>query len=211
MKFSKRRRSKPIGARLAASMAISLCFSGCAKFFPDPKLTNVAVLPTSPTIAVGKTQQMEAVGTYDDGHKESITDGVSWTTSSDQIASLSSTGLVTGVSVGSATISATASFQSGSTSVSVTVADLKAISINPSNSSVSSGKSQQFAAIGTLQNGNTVDVTTSVTWTSSNTAAATINSSGLASAQTVSSSATTNITAKSGSITSNTAVLTVSP
>jgi uncharacterized protein YjdB len=198
-----------LAAILLGLLVILLPLVGCNGFFVDPALTAVTVTPSSPSVAVGETQQMTATGTYDDGSKQSITDGVSWTTSDASVATVSATGLVKGVATGSVTISATASALSGSTTVTVTASTLTSISITPTSVSLSSGQSQQFTAIGLLQNGNTLNMTTSVTWTSSNTAAATIDSSGLAVAKTVTTSTTTNITAQSGSVTSNTAVITV--
>jgi trimeric autotransporter adhesin len=182
---------------------------GCKGFFIGPTLSTVTLAPSTPSVAVGKTQQMTATGTYDTSSTETVTDSASWASSDVTIATVSSTGLVTGIASGSATISATLDGVSGSTTVNVTVANLASISITPASQSISSGSTQQYTAIGVLQNGNTVDLTNSVTWTSSNTAAATIASSGLATALSVSSTETTNIAAQSGSITSNTAVLTV--
>jgi len=193
------------------STVIVVGMIGCKGFFIGPTLSSVSVAPSTPSIAIGKTQQMTATGTYDNGSTDNITDSASWATSDVSIATVSSMGLVTGVSQGSATISATLDGITGSTTVTITVANLASISITPTSKSISSGETQQYTAIGILQNGNTVDLTDSVTWTSSNTATATIDSSGLATAKTVSSAATTNITAKSGSITSNTVVLTVEP
>jgi uncharacterized protein YjdB len=196
-------------------IAMSLCMLsvviiiGCKGFFIGPTLTTVTLAPSTPSVAVGKTQQMTATGTYDNSSTETVTDSASWASSDVTIATVSSTGLVTGVASGSATISATLDGVTGSTTVNVTVANLSSISVTPATQSVSSGATQQYTAVGILQNGTTVDLTSSVTWTSSNTAAATIDSSGLATALSVSSTETTNITAQSGSITSNTAVLTV--
>jgi uncharacterized protein YjdB len=203
------------GAALSRSLRFWICtviavgMVGCKGFFIGPTLTTVTVAPSTPSVAIGKTQQMTATGTYDNSSTETITDSASWASSDVTIATVSSTGLVTGVTSGSATISATLDGISGSTTVNVTVANLASISITPASQSISSGATQQYTAIGVLQNGNTVDLTSSVTWTSSNTAAATIDSSGLATALTVTSTESTNITAQSGSITSNTAVLTV--
>ncbi|HEY4047436.1 MAG TPA: Ig-like domain-containing protein [Acidobacteriaceae bacterium] len=182
---------------------------GCKGFFIGPKLTTVTLAPSTPSVGVGKTQQMTATGTYDDSSTATITDSASWSSSDVATATVGSTGLVTGVASGSATISATFAAISGSTTVNVTVANLASISITPATQSIASGATQQYTAIGVLQNGNTVDLTSSVTWKSSNTAVATIVSSGLATAKTVTSTQTTNITAQSGSITGNTAVLTV--
>jgi hypothetical protein len=203
------------GAAIIMTTAASLCvlsvsvIVGCKGFFIGPTLTTVTLAPSTPSVAVGKTQQMTATGTYDNSSTETITDTAGWASSDVTIATVSSTGLVTGVASGSVTISATSGGVSGSTTVNVTVANLASISITPASQSISSGATQQYTAIGILQNGTTVDLTSSVTWSSSNTAVATIDSAGLATAQSVSSTGTTDITAKSGSITSNTAVLTV--
>jgi uncharacterized protein YjdB len=188
----------------------ALMTAGCKNFFIGPTLTTVAVSPSMPSIAVGKAQQMVATGTYDNGTTDKVTDSAGWSTSDSTIATVSSTGLVAGVASGNATISATLNGLSGSTTVTITVANLSSISITSTSQSVSSGQTAQFTATGLLQNGNTVDLTDSVTWTSSNTAVATIDSSGLVTAQTVTSTETTNVTAKSGSITSNVITLTVS-
>ncbi len=188
---------------------LAVAVTSCKGFFIGPTLTTVTVTPATPSVTVGNTQQMIATGTYDDGSTDNLSDSASWTSSDTSIATVGSTGLVKGISEGTATISATSGAISGSTTVTVTVANLKSISVTPSSASISSGATQQFDAVGILQDGTTVDLTSSVTWTSSNTAVATIDSSGLATALTVSSTETTNITAQSGSITSNTAVLTV--
>jgi hypothetical protein len=203
------------GAAAISMIALLLCaligpaIFGCKGFFIGPKLTTVALAPSTPSVAVGKTQQMSATGTYDNSSTETITDSAGWSSSDVSIATVSSTGLVTGVASGSATISATLAGVSGSTTVNITVANLASISITPATQSIVGGATQQYTAVGILQNGNTADLTSSVTWTSSNTAAATIDSSGLASALSPTSNETTNITAGSGSITSNTATLTV--
>jgi uncharacterized protein YjdB len=198
-------------SRLAALAFGVLPIAGCKNFFIGPTLTTVTVSPSTPSVAISKTQQMVATGTYDNGAIDNVTDSANWSTSDNSIATVSSTGLVTGVAAGTATISATLNGLSGSTPVTVTVSNLSSISITSTTQSLSSGQTAQFTATGILQNGTTVNLTDSVTWTSSNNSVATIESSGLATAQTVSSTTTTTITAKSGSITSNAITLTVSP
>jgi hypothetical protein len=61
---------------------------------------------------------------------------------------------------------------------------LSFIAVTPSNSTITVGATQQFKATGTFQDGSTQDVTSQVTWTSSNTAA-TITTSGLVTGQNV--------------------------
>ena len=176
-----------IFSRLALAFGV-LSIAGCKNFFVGPTLTTVTVSPSTPSVAVGQTQQMVATGTYDNGVTDTVTDSASWSAAVNAIATVSSTGLVTGVASGTATISATLDGLSGSTTVTATVA-------NTTSQSLSSGQTAQFTATGILQNGNTVNLTGSVTWTSSNTSVGTIDSSGLATAQTVSRTATTTITA----------------
>ena len=57
---------------------------------------------------------------------------------------------------------------------------LTAIAVTPGTPSVAAGRTQQFTATGTFSNGETRDITSLVTWTSSTTPVSTINSAGLA-------------------------------
>ena len=59
---------------------------------------------------------------------------------------------------------------------------LSSIAVTPANPSVVAGATQQFTATGTYSDGSSQNLTSSVAWTSTSTAVATINSSGLASA-----------------------------
>ena len=86
-----------------AILFIAFCaplITGCKNFFIGPTLTTVTVAPSTPSIAVGKTQQMSATGTYDNGSTDTITDSASWASSEISIATASSKGLVTGVASG---------------------------------------------------------------------------------------------------------------
>jgi uncharacterized protein YjdB len=81
------------------------------------------------------------------------------------------------------------------------------LALSPTSAQIKPGANTQFSATATYGNNSTGDVSSSVTWTSSNISIATINSSGLATAVAI---GTTNITAKSGSVVSPIAKLTVS-
>jgi uncharacterized protein YjdB len=203
------RRSAPKHALFLGFGCLILMCVGCGKFFVGAPLTSLLIGPLNPTVSVGHIQQMDATGVYEDNSRQAITNQADWTSSDTAIATVSSSGLVTGVAIGTATISAYDLGYSASTTVTVTDADLISISISPTSATINSGQSQQFTAIGLLQTGRTVDLTKSVTWTSSSTSVATIDSYGLAVGASVSSLSTTDITAKSGNITSNIATLTV--
>lgn len=82
---------------------------------------------------------------------------------------------------------------------------LLSIAVTPSAPSLSTGKTQQFTATGTFSDGTSQNLTTAATWSSSDTAVATINNAGLATAAAAGSTA---ITAASGNIKGST-ILTV--
>ncbi len=170
-----------------------------------PVLISLTLTPSAPSIAKGTTQQLQAIGTYSDGSTQNLTTSVQWQSSATVIATVSSIGLVSGISSGNAQI--WASLGSTSTLVTLTVspATLVSLAISPTVASVASGTGQQFHAIGTLSDGSTQDLTTAVTWSSSTGSVATVNNAGLASSLGVGIST---IGAHSGAV-SATAALTV--
>jgi hypothetical protein len=88
-----------------------------------------------------------------------------------------------------------------------TAPTLTSIAVTPANPSVQTGATQQFTATGTYSDSTTQNITSQVTWSSSDTAVATINSAGLATGV---DTGTTTISAAQGSISGNT-TLTVQP
>lgn len=196
---------------VAFTALIVTAFSiGCNGFFVDPTLQTITVTPTTPAVVAGNTLQMIATGSYNDGSTKNISGSVTWTTDDTSIATISSTGLLTGVSQGKVTITATSATISGPTTATIQVAGLQSITLDPPSASISSAGTQAFKATGHLQNGDTPDLSDSVTWNSSDVTVATIDTGGLATALTVTQISTTTITATSGTV-SATATLTVSP
>jgi chitodextrinase len=194
-------------SREVKSVAVS--GTGLATADPAATLKSIAVTPASPSIRSSQTQQFTATGTYSDSSTKNITTSVTWASSNTGVATIgSSTGLAMGVTAGTAKITATlGSVVSPSDSLTVTAATLKSIAVTPSNPSISPSQTQQFTATGTYSDGSTKNITTSVTWASSNTAVATIGtSSGLATSVTA---GTSQITATLGTVVSPSDSLTV--
>lgn len=81
--------------------------------------SSIAIIPQNPKITVGLTQQFAATETYSDGTNSVITNSAQWTSSDNTIATVSATGLATGVSSGNVTITATSGTVSGSTTLTV--------------------------------------------------------------------------------------------
>jgi trimeric autotransporter adhesin len=166
-----------------------------------PGLVSIAVTPYSPVIPAGFTQQFQAVGTYTDGSTQNLTASVAWSSDTPTVVTVASTGVASAVSIGNANITATSGAVAGSTPFSVSSPVLISVSISPSGITISSGATQQFVAVGTFSDGSTLNLTSSVSWSSSTPGIASISASGLATGV-VAGSVT--ITATMGSITSTT-------
>ena len=82
-------------------------------------LVSIAVTPANPTISVGGTQQFTATGTYSSGPTQDITGSVTWSSGTPATATINSSGLATGVAVGSTTISAILSGKTGTATLNV--------------------------------------------------------------------------------------------
>lgn len=194
---------------LLFSVALTSC--GSSKSSNSSMPSSITITPPSPSIASNMTQQLTATGTYPDGTTKDITSSVTWTSSSTTVATINSSGLATGVKVGSTTITATIyggiNSMSKTTTLTITAAALSSIAITPVSVPILIAITQQFTATGTYSDGTTNDITSTTTWTSSSTSVATINSSGLATAV---SAGSTTITATSGNISGTTTLTTVS-
>jgi len=69
-------------------------------------LTSIAVTPGGSTITLPGTQQMVATGTFSDTHTSDLTSTATWVSSIPGVATVSATGLVTGISAGVTNITA---------------------------------------------------------------------------------------------------------
>ena len=100
--------------------------------------------------------------------------------------------VVTTPGEGSAVVTASLNGSSATATVTVTPAEVVLLTLSPQNPSLFIGESQPFTVTGTYTDGTTQDLTTTVTWTSSDGTKATITSGGVAAALAV---GTTTITA----------------
>ena len=171
-----------------------------------PAPLSITITPAVFSIASGQNKQLSAVGVYSDGTLQDVTSQVTWNSLSTTYATVDSSGLVTGISAGSSTITATIGSIHGTAIATVSSALLTSIVITPATASIATGQSQPFTASGIFSDGSTTDITNSVTWNSSAASVATVDALGLATGV---SAGAANITASSGSVTSSPAVLTV--
>ncbi|MEW5250450.1 beta strand repeat-containing protein [Microbulbifer discodermiae] len=172
-------------------------------------LTAIQVTPASNSLAKGNSQQLTAQGTFSDGTTADLTSSVAWTSSDTNIVTVDSSGELTAVDEGNATVSASQDgIVSNTATVTITGAVLTALQVTPATIRLARGNSQQLAAMGTYSDGSTADLTNSVAWTSSNTATITINTLGQAVAVGLGNA---EISASQNGIASNTAAVTVTP
>ncbi|WP_299495634.1 Ig-like domain-containing protein [uncultured Shewanella sp.] len=169
-------------------------------------LTDIQITPVSVILNKGRIQQLTATGTYSDGTSSDISNAVSWVSDDTSVATVTTIGLVTGVSVGSATVSATLDSISGNSSVTVSAATLAAIQITPASVTLNRANSEQLTATGTYSDDTTADITNLVSWLSDNTSTATVTTAGQVTGVSVGS---TQVSATLDSISSNDSSVTV--
>ena len=151
---------------------------------PPPVVATVMVSPPEASIEEGQEQQFVAMAVTSDGL--AIPDvEFTWMSSDDNIATVSSMGLATGISAGDATITATAGVVSGSAKLTVTEAPppppvVATVMVSPPEASIEEGQEQQFEATALTDDGMTIPGT-EFAWTSSDENVATVDSNGLAS------------------------------
>ncbi len=141
-------------------------------------LQSIAVAPQGPTLALGATQQLTATGTYADGTQVDLTDGAIWTSGNPSAATVSPSGLVTGVAAGLSPVTASIGSVSGSTTVTVVAPTLVAVAVTPATATLPAGQTEQLTATGTYSDGSGQNITTSAIWLSSSGVVAVSNSAG---------------------------------
>ena len=187
-------------------LGLALVLAGCA----SPSLVSITITPNVQYFSFGSglTVQFTAIGTFAQGnHPKStrdITNEVTWKSNTPDIATISSTGLMTTTGAAYGTTNVTASMNgfgglitanatanvcapgqtvtsTGCTTPSTGGQNFASIAIIPTSQTVLSvNETGQFIAIGSLDGGNITDLTNTVQWKSSDVKVATIDASGLA-------------------------------
>ena len=149
---------------------------------PPPVVTTVAVSPPSASVQVGTTTTLSA--TVKDQQGNVMTgQTIAWSTDNAAAATVNSSGVVSGVAAGSATIAAASSGVSGTATITVTTAPppppvVTTVTVSPTTAAVNVGANTTLTATVKDQNGNVMTGQT-VTWSTNNAPVATVNSSGV--------------------------------
>jgi hypothetical protein len=141
-----------------------------------PDVATVTVAPAISTIGPGVTVQLQA--TIKDANGATLSDRqVTWSSSDDAIATVSPSGLVTGVADGTATMTGTSEGKSGTASVVVQV-PVASVVVEPDAAALASTETVQLVAATLDAAGNTL-TDRQVTWSSDNTGVAAVSETGL--------------------------------
>ncbi len=148
-------------------------------------LLSIAISPATASVRVGQKYPFTATGTFDNQTTADITNVVTWTSSDTSIATISnaagSNGVATGVVASTTAVTITAAMSGRTATASLTVTEPRIVSIQIAPSAaqtIAPGARQAYTITGVYENGTTAGALTGVTWTSSNTAVATIAANG---------------------------------
>jgi hypothetical protein len=167
-----------VSARRSFPLAALLTLAACAGDSTGPQsVASVDVSPTALTLAAGATAPL--AGIPRDGSGRALTDRtVAWASQTPGVATVSANGIVTGVSAGSATITAASEGQEGSATVTVLPPPAASVHVTPVEFSLLPGDTLRLVAVARdAQDGILPGVT--FTWLSDDVSVASVSATGL--------------------------------
>ncbi len=198
-----------------AALALLALAVGCRGFFVKPTISSISVTPVNQTIFVGGTNntlQMSAFGTFNDGSSGNAS--VTWSIDPTSVATISPSGLVTAVAIGTATVTGTSTQNptiSGTQTVNVSECVTSITFDKTSGTITTNAPTLTITATGVFCSGGTGGVNSIATWTSDNSSLATVSAGTVTMTAGNTTAGVVHITATIGNVTSPTATITVSP
>ena len=196
----------PGSASITARTANGITGTAIITVFAVPAV--VQLTPPTASVAVGATQNISAVVRDAAGTQITPTPALTWSTSASTVATVSSAGVVSAVSPGTATITArTSSGVAGTTTITV-FAVAATLQLTPSP--VSIGIEQMLQLVATVRDatGAQITPTPALTWESSALTVATVSTSGVVTGVSFGSAT---VTARTANGTAGSATVTVAP
>ncbi|OLD40215.1 MAG: hypothetical protein AUI57_00425, partial [Candidatus Rokubacteria bacterium 13_1_40CM_2_68_8] len=140
-------------------------------------VASVTVIPSPATVYLGATLRL--VATLRDVNGNPLSGRtVVWTSSTGAVAAVDSTGMVSGIALGSANITATSEGQSATAPLTVSNVPVASVVVAPSVANILVGDTVQLTATA-RDSASAVLAGRAITWSSSNPSVATVSSSGL--------------------------------
>jgi len=165
-------------ALAAGTTVISAAFGGVTQstdmVVTAPTLQSLAIEPANASLLSLTRRGYRAIGSFSDGTSRDISSEVTWSSGSPLVAEIDATsGQLTALAQGTASISATLGAASATTGLTVTGGNLTSIQISPLNPALvhptstlagAVGTTRRMTALGNFSNGTQRDITEMVTW-----------------------------------------------
>lgn len=192
------------GSTVATAVAVAdTTRRGRATILVVPAVRSIAISPTSLSLAPTESFTFAVAVTGDPGASQAAI----WRSSDPSTVSISGTGVVTGVRIGSATITALAAGDTTKRATAlVTVRNAPLVTVSPNSVSLQTGQQRTLTATVSAEGG----ASTAVTWSSNAPAVATVGTDGVVTAVSV-GSATITATSVADPTRSASATVTVVP
>jgi uncharacterized protein YjdB len=166
-------------------------------------VATVTVTPGTANLVLGITPTQQLTAATKDANGNVLTGRtIAWVSSNAAAATVDGNGLVTAVAAGGATITATSEGQSGTSSITVTIAPVASVTVSTPTTPMIVGSSQQLTAVTKDANSNIL-TGRAITWISSNTSVLSVSPSGSPVTVTAIAVGTATITATSESVSSS--------
>ncbi|GMV39105.1 MAG: hypothetical protein AMXMBFR64_08210 [Myxococcales bacterium] len=162
-------------AEITAAVGTVESFPAVIVVLASNEVKTVTVEPVLAAFPAGFTQDLTATVTFADGRTENFTTKANWSSTDETIATVDSHGRVTGHMKGHVIIKAEVSGVFGGALLSVTDATITGITLDPPAASLPVGTTMAFKATGFFSDGSMSDVTSRVTWTSTDPAILTVD------------------------------------
>jgi uncharacterized protein YjdB len=165
----------PGNATISASVD-GIAGSATVTAAPVP-IASISITPPTGTVTVAQNLQLhatplDALGNVLNGRS------ITWGSSDNAIATVSSTGLVVGLAAGRSTITASSEGESATAAITVTLVPIDNISLAPSQATIAAGTTVQLSPTAKDANGNLLGGRP-FTWTSDQPTIATVSASGV--------------------------------
>ncbi|TPW16538.1 MAG: LigC protein, partial [Halothiobacillaceae bacterium] len=164
-------------------------------------LEHITLIPATAELAVETTLQLQATGHFSDKSEQDLTTQASWSSTANNVAAITATGLLSGVAAGNTTITAVYAGVAGSTPVTVHAAALTRLEITPTTTVLPVTQRVQLDATGLFANGVRQTLTQEVHWSSSDSTVASVdNATATKGEVTAHAAGTVTLTASLGSV-----------
>ncbi|WP_172380774.1 Ig-like domain-containing protein [Vibrio sp. Vb339] len=143
-------------------------------------ITKIQVTPATVNLAKGQTQQLIAMATYSDSTSVDITKSVTWDLEDTTIATVTLSGLLSGIEEGVVALTVTKDgVVSNTANVNVTAAVITGIHVMPVTVNLAKEQEEQLIVTAMYSDGSSSNITKSTTWVSDNPSIVTVTHDGL--------------------------------